>query len=1110
MCACPTFWTTNNHKRQAARQPLRPFVAKGGQMLLRRSFIVAVTGCLLSIISTGPARAQGLAMARVSGTVTDDSGGVVTHAVIQATNLGTASLRSTLTNSGGRFTIADLQIGSWDIRASSAGFESVVRPAVVLTVGADLVVDFTLKLGQARETVNVSAQVSRVETQTGAISSLVTSQQLDNLPLNGRNFEQLIAMAPGVSVVQSTLSQTAGITANPIYGNQNNYSISGSRPVGTAFLLDDTDISDFFNHGTGSGVAGTTLGVDAIAEFQLLTNTYSAQFGGSGGVVNMASRSGTNQTHGAVYEYLRNNNLDSRGYFDVNASGQPAPAPPYRRNQFGGRLGGPLRKNKLFFFVNYEGLRSSLGQTGIAYVPEPYVLKGEVCGVNPQTASPGAATCPTARLAQVVPSVPAVQAAILGLYPKPLASAPDLGGYSPFPESASLVTGENYFLGRLDYSISSRDSVFGRYVTDRVNQTNPFAGSMIPLWSDLEITRNQYITAEERHVIGAAAVNMARVSFVRTHSGGNPTSEEPALDLFPTPGRPNTVVSPGGGLSALGANASEPFRIIQNKTSVGDDFLWSRGAHRLMAGASAARVQSIFAQGAYEGGDFTFFTLSNFLLGSADLYFGAASPTPAYNSSRGFRQIDFFPYIQDDWKLLPKVTLNLGLRWDFTTNPVGSGAPLEAVVNPLTDSSYTIVRHAFARNPNWGNIDPRFGLAYDPFADHKTSIRAGFGIFHEQVEARTYAPGYISAAPSGFVLDEPPAGGIPFPSIPNVPFDHTQGISYKGTNHAPYEIQYNITLQREILAGTVVSLAYVGSHGVHLFNQVNENLPIPCSSASTPLPPWCPATPSGAPGSATNPFTGQLRNPSFAALGDAAPISTSRYQSFQASVKRQFGPPFQMQASYSWSRCIDDGSATYPLEDSFGASNPFDRRLDRGPCAFNRSQNLAVNAIYSLPFRESRFVSGWQLAGLVTGATGLPVNVADGYDQSLGGGEGRPNYSGAGGCHPHEIVNRPIAGPAIQYYNPACYSLEPIGTDGNVGRNSIYGPGLFNVDFSIIKRTAISEKLNSEFRAEIFNLLNRANFGLPNPAVFTGPTGGQITTLATPPRQIQFALRLLF
>jgi hypothetical protein len=230
-----------------------------------------------------------------------------------------------------------------------------------------------------------------------------------------------------------------------------------------------------------------------------------------------------------------------------------------------------------------------------------------------------------------------------------------------------------------------------------------------------------------------------------------------------------------------------------------------------------------------------------------------------------------------------------GLRWDFTTNPVGSGTPLEAVMSPLTDSGYTVTRHALAQNPNWWNLDPRIGVAYDPFANHKTSIRAGFGIFHEQVEARTYALGFETSPPSGFILDQPPAGGLPFPVIPNVSLTESLGISYERTTHAPYVMQYNLTLQREIFAHAIVSLGYIGSRGVHLFSIVNENLPIPSSAAQRPLASWCPAMPSGVPGSIGNPFTGLLTNPSFEVLNDAAPTSTSRYNALQASLNRQFG-----------------------------------------------------------------------------------------------------------------------------------------------------------------------------------------------------------------------------
>jgi hypothetical protein len=1078
--------------------------------MISRTFAVIMWLTFISCVS--PLQAQGVAAARISGILTDESGAVLVGATVQAKNMEMGSSRTTVTGSGGRFAIADLTIGSYNVRVSAPGMETMIRSSIVLTVGADLVIDFALKIGEARQDVMVNAEVSRVETETGAVSSLVSSEQLRDLPLNGRNFEQLILSAPGVSLVPSSLAQTVtGTPNNPTYGNQNNYSVSGSRPVGMAFLLDNTDIGDFFNHGTGSDVTGTALGVDAIAEFQILTNTYGAQFGGTGAVVNMATRSGTNQFHGSAYELLRNNDLDARGYFDVDQTGKPTAAPPYRRNQFGSRLGGPMKKDKLFFFANYEGLRSSLGQTQIAYVPEPYVLKGQLCAVNPQSNSPGATTCPSSELTQVVPVVPAIQGAILSLYPRPVPTAPDLGGYAPYPERASLLTNQNYSLGRLDYSISPRDSLFGRYVTDWTNQSNPFAGSVIPLWPDLEITRNLFVTAEEHHIFGPEAVNLFRVSFVRDRSNGSTTNEVSALNLFPSPGRENTNVTPGGGLSSVGANGADPFTVVQNRISAGDDFLWTWGAHRLSAGLSLTRVESGIVDGDYQSGDFIFFSLSNFLLGRADLYYGSPTPSQTFNNSRGFRQVDVFPYVQDDWKVLPKLTLNLGLRWDFATNPVGMGTPLEAVVNPLTDSGYTVTHHVFAQNPNWGNLDPRIGLAYDPSADHKTSIRAGFGIFHEQMEARTYALNYDTAPPSAFVLDEPPAGGIPFPAIQNKPLYESLGISYERTTAAPYVMQYSLTIQRDIFAQTILSLGFVGSRGVHLFSQVNENLPVPCSAAQIPLPSWCPAMPSGVPGSIRNPFTGLLTNPNFGLLDDAAPTSTSRYNALQATLHRQVGTTLQVQASYSWSKCVDIGSASGPQEGSYGVTDPYDQSLDRGPCAFNRSQNLTVNGLYSLPFSRNRFVSGWRLAGLVTGASGLPVNVVDGFDQSLGGGQAaRPAYSGAAGCHPYQILNRSIVGPAIQYFNPACYTLQPLGTEGNVGRDSIYGPGLMNIDLSIMKRTKITEKLDTEFRAECFNLFNRVNFGQPNAAVFTGPTAGQITTLATPPRQIQFALRLSF
>ena len=319
------------------------------------------------------AHAQGQAeTATISGTATDPSGGAVAGAKVEATNVGTNVVASTVTDSAGRYTLPALPVGAYNVQASSAGFKTVVHPNVVLAVGGSVVVDFSLPIGQITQTVNVESDVSRVETTTSEVSTLISPEQMRDLPLNGRNFEQLLTLAPGVS----TVGAATNVVTGRLYGMQDNYSVSGSRPTGQMFLLDNTDIRDFWEHGTGSGYSGTSLGVEAIGEFQILANTYTAQFAGNGAVVNATSRSGTNDLHGGAYEFFRNNVLDARDIVDTNKEGFPTGPPPFRRNQFGVDLGGPIKKDKLFFFANWEGLRQSLATTTHIDLPEPYVALG--------------------------------------------------------------------------------------------------------------------------------------------------------------------------------------------------------------------------------------------------------------------------------------------------------------------------------------------------------------------------------------------------------------------------------------------------------------------------------------------------------------------------------------------------------------------------------------------------------------------------------------------------------------------------------------------------------------------------------------------------------------
>jgi hypothetical protein len=657
--------------------------------------------------------------------------------------------------------------------------------------------------------------------------------------------------------------------------------------------------------------------------------------------------------------------------------------------------------------------------------------------------------------------------------------------------------------------------MFGRYVADMTTQTNPFPSSPIPTWGDSEHTANQYFTVEDKRVVSPSIINLARFSFVRTKSYANTTGETPPLDLFPGSGRQDADVTAGNGTSLIGPSNLDPYIVIQNKFTEGDDLFWSRGAHNIKIGASITRPQTNLAAPFVIGGEYMFGTLQDFLLGDATGYLGSQPPSSSFNAWRYSRQIEFFPYFQDDWKVSSKLTLNLGLRWDFATNIIGW--PFEAITNPLTGTGFTLVSHAIANNPNWKNLDPRIGLAFDMFRDHKTSIRAGFGIFHEQVEARTVLPNYYLSPPSGATLIFPAPGTfLPFPnpySAGALPFDQFLGIDY-ATDTSPYVMQYNLTVQHQLPGSLIFSVGYSGSSGVHLFSILNQNLPLTTTGSSA-----------GA-GTLANPFIGVGTNPAYGSLNDSTPVAHSSYNSLQVAVNRQLSQRLQMQGSYTWSRCLDDGSTSESSESgiSNGAgegggspiTNPYDPSFDRGPCVFNRTQNLSINGLYSLPFSQNRLVAGWQFATILSADSGLPVDVIDGFNQALTNGiEGpRPNYSGASGCNPYQVL-----GKVDEWFNPLCYTLQPVGTEGDVSRDSIWGPGLLGLDFSLIKHTKITERVNSEFRAEFFNIINHQNFGPPNVYVFAGsagapqaynPIAGQITDLATAPRQIQFALKLTF
>ena len=1042
--------------------------------------------------------------ATILGTVTDASGAAVNDAGIQIRNTGTGATQSTTSDGQGRFAVPSLIVGQYDVTAAKAGFQTAVRQNVTLTVNSQFVVDFQLQVGQSQQTITVQAEVAQVDTASSTVSNLVETKQMVDLPLNGRNFQQLITLSPGVSVAQTATTS--------FYGKGDTYAIAGGRPEGQAYLLDGTDITNFFNHGTGAGSLGTSLGIDAIAEFQTLTNTYSAQFGGNGAVVNAVSKSGSNNYHGTLFEFLRNSKLDARDFFE---GAKPA---PFKRNQYGGAIGGPVKKDKAFFFFNYEGLRQVKTITNVVTVPDANAHNGDL----PCATAGAAATCNTATGLAHVGFASQALAKVMAVYP--IATTPLAGGLGTALQAGSQRGNEHYLLGRFDYSLTAKDNLFARYALDKSEFSNPFPGNNILGWTDNEPTKNQYLTLEEKHIFGGSVINIARGTFVRTINSAETQTGFPALQFYPHLGGQDGNIAITG-LNGLGPSALVPYLLLQNKTGVSDDVYITHGAHTIKFGTGITFLQTYENQPFSAAGSFTFSSLLGFLQGSPIRY-GGAFPIGAKvpfdfkgvnpDAYRAFREWLITPYINDDWKVNSKLTLNIGVRYDFGTNPhsimnnllVISNPPFNSIGGPIS-TGFTLSPNVWRENPAKGNWGPRFGFAYDPFKDHKTSIRGGFGDNHNLIAPRTWTSGYVTGPPFPSVIVTPgptnptilfpnPFAGTVNPPLPS----NGQTVDYNNAK-TPALYQWNLNVQRQLWFDTIMTLGYVGSHGSHLTTQSDQNPPIATTDSNGVLH------------FGTGTVSNARWSPNFGTINALQTNGNSTYNSIQLNVQHRFSHNFQAQGGYTWSHCIDDGSGSSGLETGGGArSNPYNFAADRGSCTFDRRHSFGMNSVYLLPFKGNRAIEGWQLNGILSRATGLPLLLTTGSDRALTG--------------PSSTVNqRPSLAPGFtaasieqdirtQWYNPNAFVLQPAGTPGNLGRDVIRGPKFFNMDFSVLKDTVIRENVKLQFRAEFFNILNHTNFGVPNLNLFAGtavnPSAGLITN--TNPggtsRQIQFALRLSF
>jgi len=1066
----------------------------------RAVLLVSSVLCFCSVVAPTYLFGQGAGTASISGRVTDASSAAVPAASITIKNTATSATQTVQTDEQGRYTLADLPIGPYELTVSKAGFQNAVRSGLTITVGSSPVLDFQLKVGQASESVTISAEVSQVETTTSAVSSLVNQTQMRELPLNGRDWEQLILLAPGV------LSYPQG-GSSALTSVANAYSISGTRPEGYANTLDGEDMLNWWQRNAGGDVTGTTLGIDAIAEFQTLTGTYSAEYSGNGGAIVGVTKSGTNEFHGSVYEFLRNSALDSRGFFDG------ASVPEFRRNQYGGTIGGPIKKNKIFFFANYEGIRQLLETTNVNYVPEPNFVSlncvAPKCVENPASA------------------------AMLALYPAPN------GGVFNAQEGVGIynfvgpqITPEDFGVARIDWNISDKDAFFARYEADFGTRTT---NAGLGLWPLDDTTHNQFFTMGERHVFSPAMVNQFTASYSRPWTSEVQPAEHPALQIF-TPAREDAYVAVPN-LTALGASFVNPFRYLQNKFTEKDDLTWVKGSHTIKIGGMFQRQQldpyvQVFWNGFYifTGGD------SSFLSGNPFLFEGA--PNGGTNSYRAERYDVVQPYVQDDWKVSKNLTINIGLRYDWETNPIEIHNEFSNVVGPPFAPNFVSVPHAYANNPSNRNWDPRVGLAWDVFGDHKTAVRAGFGIFHDPYTTYTFSSAYVSSPPYDTQIQIFPQGW-PYPfvggGIPS--YSQTTG-TYYGTNTTPYSLEYTISIQRELPWHNLFTVGYSGTRGVHLlaFNDFNA----PESTVVNGVDYL--ATNNGAPCVLNGPCTQNPRPvPALGSQDMTAPFSYSSYNALQVGLTHRASANLVYQFSYTYSHCIDSAYTYGGLgfnNTSSAITNPYDFNADKGNCSFDLRHNISFNAVYMLPFKGNRFKEGWQVSGVTSWHTGVDFSLGEGDQMDTGNtfDNERPTFvPNAPGCNNNVYANQT----ASQWVNLNCFAASTYGSAGNLGRNVLRGPGYAETDIGLTKNTRITERVTVTFKAELFNVFNHPNLSVPGgsiinpgnncgPSVYYNsgstpaaqacfaPTGASITSqvgsggLPDVARQAQFSLKLQF
>jgi hypothetical protein len=1098
---------------------------------MKKMTVRGLVSFALAFLSLGFGIERGWAQvtATISGRVEDASGAAVGGATVTVKSVETGATRTVATDETGNYRALALPLGQQEVRAEKPGFRSALRTGINLVVGQEAVVDLRLDVGQVSQEVTVSADTPMVDVTTASVSGFVGERQIKELPLNGRSFDNLIALNPGS--INYTYKSPGTVTSQG-----NTFSVAGRRPLENIFLLNGieyTGSSQLSN--TPGGVSGNLLGIDAVREFNVLTGTYSAEYGKRAGAQVMAvTQSGSNQFHGSVFEFLRNSALDARNIFDLSPTpGVEGKAAPFRRNQFGASVGGPIQQDRLFFFGNYEGFRHRLVINNVSVVPNLEARQGRL---------PSPSTGVYSTVANLRPEM----LEFMSLWPLP--NGPEIMVPATAPGTGLVPTGtaysyngpkqtinEDFATVKLDYNPRTRDSFSFSYTIDDGDNLSPLAD---PLFGNFITLRSHVASIRQTHVFSPRVLNTFSVGFSRAGFALDSFAfaQYPASLSFVTGQGPGGIVVGGGatttGAAAItspGPNNAAGAMNRRNLYTFTDSLHLTKGIHQLSLGGWFQKLQDNENTASRRTGVANFASLTTFLQGTTTNFQVVPNPTLL-----AFRSWFGAWHVEDSMRLRRNLTFRIGLRHEFTT---GWNEKFGRAANYITDANGVLLtepqigKSVFTENKAKSLFGPRVALAWDPFGQGKTAVRAGIGVYYTLIDNLSFLLNSLPPYNGSVTFTGPLANFLPITSGVQPPRACGPGVPTPCSTFAPQGIEaaaktptvneWNLTVEHQVGSNTAFRVGYVGSFGYHGLLSIDPNT-IPaqiCSSAS-----GCAVDATGATtvpqGTQYIPLLSTPRPNQYLGAGFFWLTSgNSSYNALQLEVTRRLSQGLQFRGNYTWAKNLDMNSALTIAQAQNQPQMVMDRNdlhRDWGPSALTPTSQGTLSAHYELPFGRSpgtglsKVIGGWQLNGIMTLLSGFPFTPQIGTNRSGDGNTRNPDRPNLNPSFTGDVLLKK----QTQWFNPAAFSLPTVRTWGNLGRGTFRGPGLQTLDLSVMKNTSLTENVALQFRAEFFNALNHTNLGPPNPIVFSGnsvsPSAGLITTLATDSRRIQLGLKLIY